>query len=134
MGYQISAGRPDQRIISKKKRRTFEIVDFAVQSDLRIKLKESEKKDKYLNLASEWKKKLWKLKLTIIPIEIDALGTVNKRLVKELEDLEIRERQHYRDRPEYKEESWRLEQTYCPSNSSKKSSFSAGVKNSKRMK
>ena len=37
-------------------KRTGKIVDFAVPVDHRIKLKESEKKDKYLNLARELKK------------------------------------------------------------------------------
>ena len=32
------------------------IVDFAVLADHRITLKECKKKDKYLNLAREWKK------------------------------------------------------------------------------
>ena len=39
-----------------QKKRTSKIVDFAVPTDHRIKLKESEKKDKYLNLARELKK------------------------------------------------------------------------------
>ena len=39
-----------------KKKRTCKIVDFAVPADHRIKLKESEKKDKYLDLARELKK------------------------------------------------------------------------------
>ena len=51
----ISARRPDLIIINKKKR-TCKIVDFAVPANLRIKLKESEKKDKYLDLARELKK------------------------------------------------------------------------------
>ena len=33
---------------------------------------------------------LWNTKMTVIPIVIGALGTVTKRLVKGLEDLEIR--------------------------------------------
>ena len=37
-------------------KRTCKIVDFAVQADHRIKLKEWEKKDKYLDLARELKK------------------------------------------------------------------------------
>ena len=37
-------------IINKKKKRTCKIVDFALPADQRIKLKESEKKDKYLDL------------------------------------------------------------------------------------
>ena len=36
---------------NKQKKRTWKIVDFAVPGDHRIKLKESEKKDKYLDLA-----------------------------------------------------------------------------------
>ena len=50
----ISARRPDLIIINKKKR-TCKIVDFAVPADHRIKLKECEKKDKYLDLARELK-------------------------------------------------------------------------------
>ena len=40
----------------KKKKRICKIVDFAVTADHRIKLKEREKKDKYLDLARELKK------------------------------------------------------------------------------
>ena len=52
----ISARRPDLLVINKKKKRTCKIVDFAVPDDHRIKLKESEKKDKYLVLIRELKK------------------------------------------------------------------------------
>ena len=64
-------------------------MSFAVPADHGIKSNEIEKKDKYLDLAREWKK-LWDMKVTIIPIMIGALGTVNKRLLKGLEDSEIR--------------------------------------------
>ena len=50
-------------------------MDFAVPADYRVKLKESKKKDKYQDLARELKK-LWKMKVTIIPIAIGALGTI----------------------------------------------------------
>ena len=83
----ISTRRPDHIIINKKKR-TWKIVDFAVPADYRIKLKESEKKDKYLDLARELKK-LWNMQVTIIPIVIGAFGTVNKGLLKGLEDLGV---------------------------------------------
>ena len=63
-------------------------MDFAVLADHRIKLKECEKKDKYLDLAREMKK-LWNMKLTIVPIGIGALGTITKGLLKGLEDLEV---------------------------------------------
>ena len=56
-------------------------------ADHRIKLKECEKKDKYLDLARELKK-LWNMQVTIIPIVIGAFGTVTKGLLKGMEDLE----------------------------------------------
>ena len=83
----IPAGRPDLIIINKRKR-ICKIVDFAVPADHRINLKESEKKDNYLDLAWELKK-LWNRKVTIVPIVIGALGTVTKGLLKGLEDLEV---------------------------------------------
>ena len=84
--HQISARRPD--LISKKKKRkrkkkrTCRIVDFSILVDHIVKLKKCEKR--YLNYSRELKK-LWNMKVTIIPIIIGALGTVTK----ELENLEI---------------------------------------------
>ena len=79
----IPARRPDLIIINnkkkkkkRKKKRICKIVDFAVPVDHRINLKESEKKDKYLDLARELKK-LWNIKVTIVPIVIGALGNNN---------------------------------------------------------
>ena len=83
----ISTRRPDLIIINKKKRNG-KIVDFTVPADHRIKLKESKKKDKYLDLARELKK-LWNMQVTIIPIVIGAFGTIIKGLLKGLEDLEV---------------------------------------------
>ena len=85
--YLISARRPDLIIISKNKR-IWKIVDFAVPADHWIKLKEFEKKDKYLDLARELKK-LWNMKVSIVPIVIGAFGTVTEWLLKALEDLEV---------------------------------------------
>ena len=89
----ISARRPDLIIINnKKKRRLCKIVDFTVPADHRIKLKECEKKDKYLDLARELKK-LWNKKATIVPIVIGSFGTITKGLLKGLEDFEFGERE-----------------------------------------
>ena len=71
---------------NKQKKRIYKIVNFAVPADHRINLKESEKKDKYLDFAWELKK-LLNMKVTIVPIVIDALGTITKGLLKGLEDL-----------------------------------------------
>ena len=83
----IPAGRPDLIIINninkkkkkKKEKKTCKIVGFAVPADHRINLKESEKKDNYLDLARELKK-LWCMKITIVPIVIGALGAITKGL------------------------------------------------------
>ena len=72
---------PDQitrpRNNNKKKKRTHRIVDFAFSTDDRVKLKESEKKDMYLNIFRELKTP-WNMKVTVIPIVIGVLGTVIK--------------------------------------------------------
>ena len=86
----ISARRPYLIIITKKKR-ICKIVNFAVPADHRIKLKECKKRDKYLDLARELKK-LWNMKMTIIPIVIGAFGMVTKGLLKGLEYLEVGDR------------------------------------------
>ena len=49
----ISARRPDLIIINNKKKKICKIVDFVVPADHRIKLKECEKRDKYLDRARE---------------------------------------------------------------------------------
>ena len=72
----------------QKKKKTYKIVDFAVPTEHRIKLKECEKRDKYLDLARELKK-LCNMKVTIIPIVVGAFGTVTKRLLKGLEYWEV---------------------------------------------
>ena len=48
--------RPYNNQQKKQNKRTCKIVDFAALADHRIKLKECEKKDKYLDLARELKK------------------------------------------------------------------------------
>ena len=99
--------------------RTCRIVAFAVSADYRVKLKECEKRDKYLHLARELKK-LWNMKVMIIPIVIGALGTVTKGLIQGLGDFEITryvetiQTTTLWDWPEYWEEVWRLSVTQTP--------------------
>ena len=80
----ISAWRPT-------KKRTSRIVDFAISADHRVKLKEIENIDKYLDHPGKLKK-LWNMKVTVIPVVIGAFGTITKGLVQGLKDLEIRGR------------------------------------------
>ena len=76
---------------NQQRKRTWKIVNFGVPADHRIKLKEIETKDMYLDLDREMKKKnkLWNMKVTIIATVIRAFSTVTKRLSKGLEDLEV---------------------------------------------
>ena len=96
MGFWETNGPPNlgQTIRSynnQQNKRTCQIVDFAALADHWGKLKECEKRDKYLDLARELKK-LWNMKVTVIPIVIGAFSIVNKGLLKGLEDLKIRGR------------------------------------------
>ena len=90
MGLWHTHGSPElcqkTRPYNNKKKRIFKIVDFAIQADHRIKLKEYEKM--YLDLVRELKK-LWDMKVTIVPIVISAFDTITKELLKGLEDLEF---------------------------------------------
>ena len=52
---------------NQQKKKICKIVDFAVPTVHRIKLKECEKKNKNLDLAGELKK-LWNMGVTIVPI------------------------------------------------------------------
>ena len=72
----ISARGPDLTIINNTNR-TCRIVDFAVH---RVKVKENEKKDKYLDLAWGWKT-LRNMKVTVIPLVIGVPVKVPKGLV-----------------------------------------------------
>ena len=69
--------------------RDCKIVNYTVPAYHRIKLKESEEKNKDLDLARELKKKLWNMNVTIIPIVTGTFGTLTKGLLKGLEELEV---------------------------------------------
>ena len=72
-----------------KRKRTCHQVDFVIPVDYRRKIKENQKKDKYFDFARELRK-LWNIKLMMIPIVIGVTGRVSKDLEMELEKLEIR--------------------------------------------
>ena len=74
-----------------QEKKTYHLVDFAVLTDRRLKRKESEERDEYLDIVRKLKK-LKKMKLTVIPTVAGVLGTVLKGLEKRLEKVEIRGR------------------------------------------
>ena len=119
--------------------RIYRIVDFTIPADHRVKLKESEKRDKCLDLA--WVlKKLWDMKVTMIPIVIGALSTVTKRIGTGTGKL--RDKRLSGDHPDYSIlrsarilrrvlETWG---EWFLSNSIEKPSANTGMKNSEKSK
>ena len=109
-------------------------MDFAIPAEHWVKLKEGKKRNKYLDLARELKK-LWNMKVSMIPFVVGALGTIPRGLIKGLEDLETWRQVmniHCKDWPEWWEESWRFEETCCHLDSSERPSANVGLKNSQR--
>ena len=76
-------------MLISQKQRACHLVDFAILADHRVKIKESEKIDKYLDLARELRK-LWNKRMIVIPVVVSMLELVLKGLQKRLEELEIR--------------------------------------------
>ena len=76
------------------------------------------------------------MKVAIIPIVIGAFGTVTKGLLKAWRVWKLADEWrpskllHYWERPEYWEESWRLEETCSHSIYSERPSTNVDVKNS----
>ena len=69
--------------------RTCRIVDSIVLADHRVKLKENENNNKYLDLTWE-SKKLWNMKVTIEPIIMCVFGIVTDGLIKRQNNLKMR--------------------------------------------
>ena len=86
--HQISARRLNLVLFNKKKR-NHHLEYFPVIVDHRVKIKENKKIGKYLNLARELKK-LFNMKVMVVPIEVGALGAVLKGLLRRLKKLEFR--------------------------------------------
>ena len=86
----IEARRPDMIVIDKETKFA-RIIDFAIPYDSRVNSKEVQKIEKHQDLAREIRK-LWGMRVTVIPIVIGTLGTTPKKLKKRLEDIGIETR------------------------------------------
>ena len=82
----IEARRLDFAVVDKK--RTFKIIDFAVPGDSRIEDKEKEKIEKYQDLRRELKK-IWNVRVKIIPLVVGSLGAIPKQLGNRLKETGI---------------------------------------------
>ena len=83
----IEARRPDMVVVNKSENKCY-LIDFVVPFDSRVNSKEREKIQKQQDLARELKK-IWNIKVKVIPIVIGALGTTPKRLEKWLREINV---------------------------------------------
>ena len=99
-----------------------------------MKMNESEKIDKYLDLARTPKKQ-WNMRTTVIPVVVGSLGMVSKGLKKDRKEWKSAKdsRQHYENRLTYPEESWKPKET-CSHALSKRPLNKTGVKNLQEVK
>ena len=81
----ITARRPDMILIDEKHHQC-QIIDFAIPYDTRVDDKEVEKIERYLDLARELKK-VWNMKVIVVPLKVGALGTPVKELEKRLKTI-----------------------------------------------
>ena len=83
----IAARRPEIIFIDRK-HHEFQVIDFAIPYDTRVDGKEVEKIERYLDLARELKK-VRKMKVTVVPLVVGALGTPTTLLEKRLKAIGI---------------------------------------------
>ena len=83
----LIARRADMISIDKEHNKC-QIIDFAIPYDTRVDDKEIEMIEKYLDLATELKK-VWNMKVTVVPLIVGALGTPAKALEKRLKSIDI---------------------------------------------
>ena len=75
---EITANRPDIVIRDKSENKCF-FIDMSVPSERNVGHKETEKLSKYKDLEIEVAK-MWRMKPTIVPVIVGALGLVRKRM------------------------------------------------------
>ncbi len=73
-------------VVLDKKKKMCHLIDIPVPGDIRIALKETEKIQKYQDLARELRK-IWQVKVKVVPMVVGALGTIPKALGNNLEEI-----------------------------------------------
>ena len=83
----IETRRADLVVVDKKEG-IGKIIDFAVPGDSRIEEKEKDKIEKYQDLEKELKK-IWNVKVKIIPLVVGSLGAITKQFGNRLKQIDI---------------------------------------------
>ena len=66
-------------------------MDIAVLGDSNVLQKETEKYEKYQDLAREIKR-IWKSRTKVVPVVLEALGSASKKLAGHLDQLGLKDR------------------------------------------
>ena len=85
--HEIGARRPDLVIIDKRDK-SCQIIDVAIPEDNGVREKEDEKVEKYQDLAREVRK-MWGVRTKVIPVVVEALGSIPLRLNDNLRAIEV---------------------------------------------
>ena len=83
----IEARRPDLVVVDKKER-SCKIIYFVVPRDSRIEEREKDKIKKYQDLGRELRK-IWNVKVKIIPLVVGCLGAIPKQFGNRLKHIGI---------------------------------------------
>ncbi|KAJ0057310.1 hypothetical protein NL108_002264 [Boleophthalmus pectinirostris] len=81
----VMVNQPDIVVVDKKQSRAV-VVDIAIPSDGNIRKKEHEKLEKYQGLKEELER-AWKVKASVVPVVISALGAVTPKLEEWLQKI-----------------------------------------------
>ena len=85
----------DHLILPRRKKIICRFLDFTFPEDQRVKIKENEEVEQYLNFARELKL-LWNMRVREIPIIVDMPRTVPRSLKKRLKELDIKKKITYK--------------------------------------
>ena len=85
----IEHRKPDIVVVIKKERKCM-IIDIAIPGDVRVVNKEEEKVLKYQELKHEIARMWAMTKVDIIPVVVEALGAVTKKLEKWIDKLSLK--------------------------------------------
>ena len=75
---QLLANQPDIVVVDKERKRAV-VIDVAIPADANIRKKEHEKVEKYQGLREQLER-MWKVKASVVPVVVGALGAVTPKL------------------------------------------------------
>ena len=82
---QVLANQPDIVVVDKEQKKAV-VIDVAIPADANIRKKEHEKVEKYQGLKEQLEQ-MWKVKASVVPVVVGALGAVTPKLGEWLQQI-----------------------------------------------